>query len=83
MQKTKFIAKNHTIIYIYREREREREREKDFIIIILIFIIIIITQHLLPPSLGRHASCHEMSYSKRETKPKKEEKKFPFMPFKL
>ena len=40
-----------------------------------------ITQHLLPPPQGRHASCHEMSLSKRVTKLKKEKKIKKFSPF--
>ena len=36
---------------------------------------IYITQHLLPPLQDQHASYQEMSYSKREVKLKKEEKK--------
>ena len=38
-----------------------------------------------PATAGQHVSCHEMSYSKREVKLKKEKKteNFPFIPFKL
>ena len=45
---------------------------------IFIYLFYIITQHLLPPPCDRHASCHEISYGKRETKLKKEKKRNKF-----
>ena len=33
----------------------------------LIMYICLLNNHLLPPLRGQHTSCHEMSYSKRET----------------
>ena len=37
-------------------------------------LFILLYCHLLPSPRGRHASCHKMSYIKRETKLKKEKK---------
>ena len=48
---------------------------------ILFIIIYLLNFNPLPPPRSRHASCQEMSYSKREAKLKKEKKKdrkFPF-----
>ena len=39
-----------------------------------ILFIYLLNSHLLPPSRGRHASCHEINYNKRETKLNKEKK---------
>ena len=48
----------------------------------LLIYILFITHHLLPPPWARYASCHEISYSKRQTKLKKEKKNtfFPLYP---
>ena len=34
----------------------------------IFFIYLFITHYLLPPPQGLHASCHEMSYSKKRNK---------------
>ena len=56
-----------------------------YIIYIYFISLYLLNNPLLPPLRGRHTSCPEMSYSKRERKLKKEKKNkiFPFMPFKL